>query len=192
MEMNTYNGTFLALLVETSSTNYKPLAHCTNHQLAVDRASREVSSKSTGKWTNREYVRIDWNISAEGMLTFHTDASNLSWLLTQLINGTKVKVISVLLDHVTSGKAPLTDDTAIVVRDAAGDDAIDEDSTTIETTADNFYMTSVFSDDTPYAYYGQGVLANVSKVVPDGETVTFNCTIEGDGALLPLAIGAFA
>ena len=192
MDMNTYNGTYLALLVETSSTNYKPLAHCTNHQVSTDRNLREVSSKSTGKWTNREYSRLDWNVSAEGLLTFHTDASNYAWLMSQIINGTKVKVISVLLDYETSGKAPLTDDTAIVVRDAAGDDAIDEDSTSIETTDDNFAMTSVFTDDTPMAYYGQGCLANVSKVVPDGETVTFNCSIESDGPLLPLTIGAFA
>jgi len=189
--MDTYNGTYLALLVETSSTNYKPLAHATNHQLAVDRANRDVSSKSTGKWTNREYARLDWNISAEGLMTFKTDASNLSWLLTQIINGTKVKVLSVLLDYQTAAKAPLSDTTAIVVRDATGDDAIDSASTSIETTDDNFAMTSVFTTDTPYAYYGEGVLANVSKVVPDGETVTFSCSIEADGALLPLTTAAF-
>lgn len=190
--MDTYNGTYLALLVETSSTNYKPLAHCTNHQMAVDRANRDVSSKSTGKWTDREYARLDWNVSAEGLLTFKTDVAQYSWLITQIINGTKVKIISVLLDYETSGKAPLADATAKIVRDASGDDAIDEASTQIEQEDDAFAMTSVFSDMTPYAYYGQGVLANVSKVVPDGETVTFNCSVEGDGPLLPLTVAAYA
>lgn len=190
--MDTYNGTDLILMIETTSGSYKPIAEATGHTLAIDRENRETSSKSTGQSTGREYGRYSWNVSLDALLTFKTDVANFALLVSMAIAGTKIKVISVLLDYETAGKAPMSDTVAAVVRDATGDDNLDEDSVDVETTNDNFAMTSVFASMTPWAYYGVGCLSNVQKTATDGETVSFTAAIDGDNALVPVEPEAFA
>lgn len=191
--METYNGTYMVLLIETATpTEYLPIAHATAHTVSIDRETRETSSKSTGVATGREYGRYAWSVSVDGNLSFLTGVENYAALMAKIINGTKVKVISVLLDWETAAKAPMSDTVAAIVRDATGDDALDLASTDVETTDDNFAHTAVQTTDTPIAYYGSGCLTNVSKTATDGETVTFTAGIDGDLDLVPLTIGAFA
>ena len=190
--METYNGTYLVMLVETSAGNYKPIAHATGHSIDISRETRPTSSKSVGVAAGKEYGRYEGSGTVDALISMETNFVNLAWFRAAIVDGTKIKILSVLLDYQTSGKAPLSDSAEIVVRDAGDDGNIDDATTTIETTADNFALTSVFSTMTPEAAYFQAVITGVGEASNDGETATFSVSFESDGNIQFFATGAFA
>ncbi len=190
--MDVFNGTDFVLMVESVSGSYKPVAHASQHQLSVNRTIRPVSSKSSGDAEANEYGRYNYAVGVDGLKSYVTDIINYDWFLTAILAKTKVKILSVLLDYETAGKAPLADATAIVVRDAAGDDNIDSATTAIETTADNFAHTAVQSELTPKAQYGTCVIESVEYSAGDDDNPTFSVSLKGDGELQPFTIGAFS
>lgn len=194
MTPTSYDGKYFIVMIEDpdNAGQYFPIAGAKNHSGSITRNIREVSSKSSGDSVNREYGRLSASGSVDGLVSFDTGIANLSLLREQIIEGNKIKVLEVLLDYETAGKAPLADATSIVVRDATGDDDIDSATTTIETTNDNFAMTSVFSGQTPKAFFYTAVLENVDDASADGEDPTFSFGYSSDGDLQQFSIAAFA
>jgi len=190
--MEVFNGSDLILMVHDGANDYKPVAHARSHQLTVTRTIRPVSSKSSGDAEENEYGRYNWSISVEGFTSYITDIANFDFFLEKQLTKDKVDLLSVLLDYETSGKAPLDDATDYVVRDATGNDNIDSATTTIETTDDNFAMTSVISTITPKANWGEAVIETVEKTGGDDDNPTFSISFKGNGPLYRFDIAAYA
>lgn len=63
-----YGGS-MALFVNTSGTTAQPLAFSTSAKLDVSVATREISSKDHGLYTERVASKISWNASSDALVT---------------------------------------------------------------------------------------------------------------------------
>lgn len=155
-------GSDLILMIETATDSWQQVAHATSHTLDISRDVREVSSKSTGEWMNKDYGKISWTASADALVSFDSNVINLETLLDYQIARTKIKVISVQNDF--SIETPL-DDTKTDYDPASG------------APSDNRFVTG-----SPY-YEGEAVISSVSLTAGDNENATFSISLEGASAL---------
>jgi predicted secreted protein len=73
-----YGGDLGIFVIPTTGTTKLFLAYSTNAKLTISNKSRDVSSKDSGLFTNKEYGRYDWTMSSDQLFALTATGSTLT------------------------------------------------------------------------------------------------------------------
>lgn len=88
MAANTIEGKDLMLFIGT--TTKKAIALATSMKLSISHASKEISSKDSGIWTDLAKGRLKWDASSDCLVTYDTTANNFEAMYDAMIARNKV------------------------------------------------------------------------------------------------------
>ena len=174
--IKTLNGTDLILMIEGDvSGEFQPVAHATAHSIELTRATRGISSKSTGDWDLQEYGKLSWSGSLDALMAVKDSNDIISYdqLLDLQIARTTIKIISITNTPVGIG--------------ALDENPLDAEVDTYDPQGAAAATDNVFVVGSKY-YEGEVIITSMSKTASDGETATYSMSFTGSSALVPKTV----
>lgn len=66
------------ILFTHSGATVQPLAFSTSAKLSISNKTRDISSKDSGEWTEKQAGKFDWNVSSDALLNFSSTGTTQS------------------------------------------------------------------------------------------------------------------